>query len=253
MLAAQPASTGSSTRTPDPARWAASGVRPWALLLIFLGFYLLTASGHLYAVDEETLYRITESVVERHTLALPNDAWGLVLSEQPPNGRQYAQYEPGQAFAAVPFYLLGRAVAPLFPPDARAYVLRFFVGMLGALVTAATVVLLYRLVGALGYSEGIALSLAAIYGTATFAWPFARTFFAEPLTALCLLASFYATRLGSRAEGRGQRAEGDNPQARRLANLRPLFCPLPPALCLLLGGVAAALSLLVKPHAAIAL
>src|SRR5690348_8201599 len=207
MLATKSAASGSSTRTPDPARRAASGVRSWALLLTFLGFYLLTASGHLYAVDEETLYRITESVVERHTLALPNDAWGLVLSEQPTNGRQYAQYEPGQSFAAVPFYLLGRAVAPLFPPDARAYILRFFVGMLGALVTAATVALLYRLVGALGYGEGVALGLAAIYGTATFAWPFARTFFAEPLTTLCLLAAFYLTRQGTRAEGGRRKAE----------------------------------------------
>lgn len=178
-----------------------AGRRTWALFLLFAGFYLLTASGHLYTVDEETLYRVTESLVERHTFALPPDAWGVVASEQEAGGQVYGQYEPGQSLLAVPLYLLGRAVAPLFPPDARAYVTRFFVAWLGSIVTAATVALLYRLAGALGYRDGAALGLAAIYGLATTAWPFARTFFAEPLTALFLLLAFYALRRGTADDG----------------------------------------------------
>src|SRR5687767_3590212 len=56
----------------------ASRLTPYALFLAFLGFYLLTASGHLYAVDEETLYVQTESIVERGTIAVPRGAWGMV-------------------------------------------------------------------------------------------------------------------------------------------------------------------------------
>lgn len=250
MSAASIPATTASARAPQRARWATPAARGWALFLAFLGFYLLTGSGHLYAVDEETLYRITESVVERRTLALPDDAWGMVLSEQPTDGRRYAQYEPGQGFAAVPLYLLGRAVSPLFPPDAHAYVVRFFVGLLGAFVTAATVALLYRLVGLLGYGERVALGLAAIYGVATLAWPFARTFFAEPLTALLLLLSFYYAARGTRrsdADGDADPASRPDP-APRLAGRLPRLSGT-----LLLSGVAAGLALLVKPHGALAL
>ena len=198
-----------------------------ALFVFFTGFYLLTASGHLYAVDEETLYRMTESLVERRTLALPTDAWGLVTSEQPANGTLYSQYEPGQAIAAIPFYLLGRAVAPLFPPSAHAYIVRFFVSLLGSFVTAATVALLYRLARILDYSKVVALTLAVGYGLATFAWPFARTFFAEPLTAYLLLLAFYGLCRGSRLDR--------------------------PCGWLFASGMAAGAALATKPHAALVL
>ena len=239
----------STAISPDPARTTvrsgrvATGTRTWAIFLTFLGFYLLTASGHLYAVDEETLYRITESVVERRTLALPEDAWGVVLSEQVrADGRNYAQYEPGQPLVAIPFYLTGRAVAPLFPPGAEAYIIRFFVSLFAAFVTAATVALFYRLVGALGYGERIALGLAALYGLATFAWPYARTFYAEPLATLCLLATFYGLQRGT---ARLADAVGANSQLGHV----PAHVLLP----LFLAGLAAGAALLVKPHAALVL
>jgi hypothetical protein len=201
----------------------ATGARAWALFLTFLGFYLLTASGHLYTVDEETLYRITESVADRRTLALPDDAWGVVLSEQRAGaGRRYAQYEPGQAFAALPFYAAGRALAIVFPADKGAYIVRFIIALFNAIVTAATVALLYRLVGALGYGERAALGLALLYGLATYAWPYARTFFAEPLATLCLLAAFYGVRVGT-----ARLAAAEDPVAdRALALTRAVAVPL---------------------------
>ena len=84
--------------TVSPTDDAIERRRTLALFLLFAGFYLLTASGHFYAVDEETLYHVTESVVERHTLALPEGAWGLVVSQQRTgDGRVYAIFPPGQA------------------------------------------------------------------------------------------------------------------------------------------------------------
>ncbi|MFN8511399.1 MAG: hypothetical protein U0841_02135 [Chloroflexia bacterium] len=202
-------------------------LRTAALFLIFLGFYLLTTGGHLYAVDEETLFRATESVVERGTLALPPDAWGLVTSEQRTGGALYSQYEPGQSLAAIPFYLLGKALAPRFPTFATPTIIRFAVSLFGAFVAAATVALLYRVGLALGYRERTTLAGAAIYGLATTAWPYARTFYAEPLTALCLLATLHAIRRGTERSG----AHG----------------------WLAWGGAVAGLSLFVKPHAALVL
>lgn len=199
-----------------------------ALFLLFLGLYLLTASGHFYAVDEETLYGMTESIVERRSLALPNGLW-FIPAEQAARGPVYSSYMPGQPLAAVPLYLLGRAIAPLFPPDAAGYVTRFCVSLFGAFVTAATVTLLGALARALGYRRATALGLAATYGLATTAWPHGRTFFAEPFTALLLLCAFHAIVLGGGARGR-----------RRFA-----WCAA--------AAVAAVAALGVKPHAAVAL
>src|SRR5437763_7411269 len=120
------------------------------LLCTFLGFYLLTASGHFYSGDEETLYLVTESLVERHTFALPDDAW-VDHTARGMHGGLYAQYPPGQPLAAVPFYLLGRAVAAAFPGDSRGYLTRLCVALFGPVVPALTAALLYRLAAALGY------------------------------------------------------------------------------------------------------
>ena len=170
-----------------------------ALFFAFLGFYLLTASGHFYAVDEETLYVQAESIVERGTIAVPRGAWGMVLSPGSidSDGPAYSIFPPGQSVAALPFYLLGRLVVPAFPEGQRGFVLRLAVGLLNPLVTAATVALLYAFVRRLGYRGAVAAGLAAIYGVATLGWPYSRTFFAEPLTALLLLGGLYALRRGT--------------------------------------------------------
>lgn len=167
--------------------------RALALFFLFAAFYCLTASGHFYAIDEEILYDTTTSIVERHTLALPAGMWYLSAITQEPaaNRPVYSPYMPGQPLIAVPLYLLGRAVAALFPAPLHGYLTRFVVGLLGPLVTAATVALLYRLARVLGYRSGPALGLAVSYGLATLAWPHGRTFFAEPLTAFLTLVAFY--------------------------------------------------------------
>ena len=197
-----------------------------ALFLSFLGFYMLTASGHFYATDEETYFRLTESMVERRTAVMPDGAWGLTTTTGR-DGQQYSVYGPAQSILAIPLYLAGLAATPLLPPDARGYVLRFAASYFGAFVTAATVALLYLLVRRLRYANGAALGLALIYGLATSAWPHGRTFFAEPLTALFLLLIFYAFRRGTDAG----------------------IAPGP----LIVGGVATVGALATKPHAAIAL
>lgn len=212
--------TGRTSLAPHRERW-----RALALFLVFAGFYLLLASGHFYATDEETVYTLTESLVERHTLAMPEGAWGLATSTGE-DGRQYAVTGPGQSFLAVPLYLLGMLAAPLLPSEARGYATRFAVAMFNPLVTAATVALLYPLARRLGSRGGAALGLAAIYGLATTAWPHGRTFFAEPLTALLLLLAFYGFRRGTET----QPAYG----------------------WLVAGGAALVSALTVKPHAALA-
>ena len=174
--------------------------RTVALFLAFLGFYLLTASGHLYAVDEETLFRATESAVERGTLALPADAWGLVTSEQRVVGRSIRNISRGnrsRRFRSISWVKqLRRSSRVRHTDSASLRSLALWRVRHGNDRGTA-----YRLGLALGYRERTALVGAAVYGLATTAWPYARTFYAEPLTALCLLAAFHAIRRGTERAG----------------------------------------------------
>lgn len=223
--------------------------RTLALFLCFAGFYLLTTSGHFYAVDEETNYVLAESMGVRGTFELPRGAWGLILSPQSPApGPAYSIFPPGQPLAVLPLLFLGRLLSPLFPPDQLGYILRFCVAMFNPLVTAAMVALLYRLARLLGYSGRVALGLAVIYGLATTAWPQGRTFFAEPLTALLLIGALYCMRQGTERGGRAEPGAADGEPARSLWGFSRAH-----ALWLALAGAAAVASLTVKPHAAIAL
>src|SRR6476620_253693 len=107
---------------PAPLKRRSDRLRALALFLCFAGFYILTTSGHFYAVDEETLYVLTESLGERHTFEVPRGAWGLVLSPVSPEpGPAYSIFPPGQPIAALPLFMLGRLVAPAFPVDQRGY------------------------------------------------------------------------------------------------------------------------------------
>ncbi len=240
------------------ARRGGEGRRTLALFLACLGFYLLTASGHFYAADEETVYRVTESLVERHTFAVP-DTWGIIGTQRDAGGALYAQYTPGQSLVALPLYLLGKVVARFFPADQEGYVTRYCVSLLNAFVTAATVALLYRLARGLRYGAPAALALALIYAVASGAWPHGRTFFAEPLTALLLLLSFALSETAVRetAVGSRQSAARETAIELRAGEQQPRADLLPTADCrlpsLFFSGLAALGAVVVKPQGAIAL
>ncbi len=278
-----------AAKTASQPRRQREWARTLALFLCFAGFYLLTTSGHFYAVDEETNYVLTESIGARGTFELPRGAWGLVLSPQSPApGPAYSIFAPGQAFAALPLFFIGELIAPYFPADDEGYVLRFFTSLVGSFVTAAMVALLYRLTRLLGYSGRVALALAVIYGLATTAWPQGRTFFAEPLTALLLVFSLYGIRRGvgevrsTKYEVRSEdgplgppmlRGEGSLSAPHPSGETLALPAPRPPQnwgaggavptsyfvlrtsyfIFLALAGAATVAALVAKPHAALAL
>lgn len=199
-----------------PGRW-----RTLALFLAFAGFYLLFASGHFYSTDEETVYLLTERIVEAHTVTLL-DVWG-VSGAIGPDGQLYAATSPGQSVLAIPFYSLGVLTAHLLPPDARGYATRFAVSLLNPVVAAATVAGIYALLLQFTRRQRIALVGALIYGLASSNWPHGRTFFAEPLTAFCLVLCWYCLRRGTE-------------------RVTPLGW-------LIAGGVLMPVALSVKPHA----
>ena len=188
------------------ARWNQRLPRPrWTLglLLLVLGIYVLTMSGHTYSPDEETMLEASRSLVEQGSWAMP--ASGSMVQVEGVDGRTYSQYGPGQSLAAVPWVAAGRLVGTLFPKDQAGFPLRLLLSTYNALITAGIVALFAALGLALGYSRRACLIGALALGFCTYLWPHGRTFFSEPLTALALFGSFYLL-----AKNRAHPAEGEH-------------------------------------------
>ncbi len=181
--------------------WTAS------LFLFAAAFFLLLGSGHIYARDEETLYQMADGLALHGEPLVSPDVWGIVESAAPgKHGLRPTSYAPGQPFLAVPWYWAGRAVGALGGSAYAVYLSRFVVLTFNGFVTAATAALLFRFALAFGYRARVGVALAVCFGTATFALIQARTFFAEPLTALLVLLAFFLIREATRVTIERQRS-----------------------------------------------
>jgi hypothetical protein len=142
-----------------------SARRPRPALVLgafFVSLYLLTMGGHLDSPDEELMFQVTRSLVERGTLNVSRPDTPDVLVQTGIDGQSYAHYGPVSSILSMPFYASGRAAAGLMAPRYADVVERFAVGLRDPLTAAATCVLLYILAVELGFStrSGVLLALA---------------------------------------------------------------------------------------------
>jgi 4-amino-4-deoxy-L-arabinose transferase-like glycosyltransferase len=166
-----------------------------ALFCLFTCLYWLTARAHIDIQDAETMYLVTEGLVERGTFAQLEQAQAGDAPRavsRAPDGNLYAITGPLQSLLAVPVYTVGSWVARAFPTPFYGYFTRFFVCLFNGPVCAATAALLYLLGVDLNYRRRTALFVAMAYGLATVAWPYARTFFAETLHTFWLVLATWA-------------------------------------------------------------
>src|SRR3954470_6086199 len=158
-------------------------------MLVVLGVYLLTMSGHTYSPDEETMLATSQALVVDGSWALPPSR--ALVEVMGADGRRYSQYGPGQSLAALPWVVVGRLAENLVPKEQSGFALRLVLATYNALVAAGICALFAALGIALGYSQRASLITAFALAFGTYLWPHSRTFFSEPLVALALLASFY--------------------------------------------------------------
>jgi len=198
------------------------GSRRWRLwwFLAWLCLYLATASGRISHGDDETRFQMAQSLVEQGTLRighrvvempamplpglLPQQGYAFETTmpvASPRDGALYSKYSPGQSFLTLPLYLLGRGVASVAWPSARAYLTRLAVALWNPLWGAAAVALLSAFLVRLGYRRGTALMAGAAYGLASMGWEYTKTFFSEPAVGVCLLLSAWGV-WEARARGR---------------------------------------------------
>lgn len=172
---------------------------PLALFLALAGFYLLTMSGHTYSPDEETMLAVTRGLLARGDVAVAVEPGAPVSALRPGrDGGRYSPYGVLPSLLALPLQALGD-LAGGADAGARDYASRLAVTALNGLLTAAAAALLAAWALDLGAAPRWAAALALLYGLATFAWPYARTFFSEPLAALLILAAAFAAERAGRA------------------------------------------------------
>lgn len=171
----------------------------------FLCLYVTTGHFLLDVTDWEITFENMEGILrgELHldTEMMP-DFGGMSYGV---DGRVYSPFGIAQPILAMPFYLAGLAVAKVVPQLPERIVTRtavmFFNLVLGALACAV----LYLILRSLGLRPTAGYAGVLLYGIASPAWPYARTFYANPLAGfLLLLIVWYLYR--ARWEGNLQAA-----------------------------------------------
>ena len=198
----------------EPARRLA-----WPLFLALTAFYLLGTGGTINTPDGVLMFRVTRSLVEDRSWAIPGLAgspgWGGLTVPDPGTGgsRFYAKYGPGLPLFAAPAYLTGVALAPLARPGEEGLFdvqsgkrsswydvsssnfdeafHAFAVSWTNSAVVAATVAGVFLIGVELGFGLLPSLLSGLVGAVATPLWPYSKTFFAEPLGGLGLTWFFY--------------------------------------------------------------
>ena len=135
----------STLEDPEHGRSRSSDER--ASVWVFLFFVLLygaTAKGMLQYLDDICMLRVTESIVENGSFAVPPSTPG---TRPGVDGRLYSQFGVGQSLLAVPFYVAGRELEKIFPTPklvgsdglVRASTTIYVVCLLGVIASALTV------------------------------------------------------------------------------------------------------------------
>ncbi|MDP2661845.1 MAG: phospholipid carrier-dependent glycosyltransferase [Dehalococcoidia bacterium] len=179
-----------------PSRFAAL-----ALFTFSLAVYLQTFGAVFHSIDEDIYLRMTRSLVERQTFAItPLEIASDFSVAQGLDGQMYANREPGFPVVAIPFYLLGEAMgsfgsgqtepAPNGIDDPTVFTLSLTLA--NSIIGAAVVALMFQTLIRLGYGLRASTATALLLGFGSMFWSYAsKSFFAEPLLALCTLAAFH--------------------------------------------------------------
>jgi len=164
------------------------------LLWLFLGlgsWYLVTAGGHTYSSDEETMLATALQISRGYGVSITADIEETVVLSLIPgtDGYKYGQYPIGPSLLVLPWVACGQYVAQYFQPQYHNYIFHLVCSTFNQLIVPLIAVVIYLFARTLKCTRFRALSLALILGLASPLFPYAQTFFSEPLVALNVLLS----------------------------------------------------------------
>jgi len=149
---------------------------------------ILVIPGTLDGLDARSMYEVVRSIVDHGDVTTASSLTGVPGVY----GHFYSKYGPGQSLAALPLFVIGRALSPLVPPYFAPELPIMVSSLLPAIVTALTVELFFLTAIELGATARGAVVLSLVYLLATPTVVYAAQWFSEPLTACALLAAVYA-------------------------------------------------------------
>lgn len=157
-----------------------------ALVLFFflVSVYLLTYNGLFRSIAELSMFSLTESLVQEGSWATPQLIFSRIHN---PIGA----FEFLQPILSLPLYFLAYQQTGVGNIQT--------VMLFNILVTAVTAVIIWLILREMGYSPGLRLGGALLFGLATIAWPYARTFLREPLVGFFYVLAFLAFLLYHRS------------------------------------------------------
>jgi hypothetical protein len=167
-----------------------------ALFFCLLSVTLLVYTPRFNSSDGLAMYVTADSLVRRAAFDIEPLRWmGLQQGTFGLDGLLYSRKGLGMPLAALPLVFLGYTLPGLGAATAAL--------LFNSLVTATTAVVIFRLVLRLGLSEKAGWLTALIYGLATPALPYAKSFFSDPFAGLLLLLA--AEALLAYRDQRGRR------------------------------------------------
>jgi len=193
-----------------PKRLSSSGIIFFIIILFIL---VMSSGGHIVVGDEETMFQVTQNIVEGNGIAInreeiifpaqnppfhPNSDEILITTSAVPGAddRHYSKYGIGQSILAIPFYIAGQFWENTLSTDSHAgiegWTSRIWVSMVNPFILAITGWLLFRFAVELGFSAGTSrfVSVGAIFSTMM--WPYAKTHYPQPAVALLVLLAVYS-------------------------------------------------------------
>jgi hypothetical protein len=168
-----------------------------SILALLISLYCLTYRGALQVDDEQILMARAQSLANRGELSYPqlygNGRVTNLSTVNVDSAGPDVAIEPGQAWFGSLFY----RIAPVVGGGGAQTALT-----LNVFATALTGLLVYLTERALGFHAPTAIVSALLFGTATMAWPYAGTFFRDPLamvmTTMAMLGLAVFLRGGTR-------------------------------------------------------
>ncbi len=162
--------------------------RDRSLAFLLFGFlfacYMFTYTGVIDSSDGLSMFSTAESMVRRGQIDSNQLLWmGSQQGNVGKDGELYSRKGLGMTLLVLPLIWLAQHWSALG--------LVQMAMLLNPLLTAWTGALLYRCGRRLGWSQAAALATALIFGLATLAWPYAQTFFSDPVCGWALFAAFY--------------------------------------------------------------
>jgi SAM-dependent methyltransferase len=146
-----------------------------------LPLFLVVQEGAITGYDGGTMYEVTRSMAEQGDVAI-SEEWNTLPGRE---GLEYSRYGLGLSVVALFPYVLVSPIADM--SGSRDVILEAAAGSTMAFISAGLVVAMYLL----GRRLGAGVRAAAFVGVGsvigTFMLPYAKEFFAEPLTALLLI------------------------------------------------------------------